>query len=118
MIKINLVSSYRKYFETETGGEKNPVVRGHCYLTSLLRGLPHILCDLNKRKKYASFVPTLYKFFRKRLSYNFSKFNYHGPRRNVELNGECIRVISSESQLSLKMGCLTFLNSFRFLDDG
>ena len=54
--------------------KKHPVARGPCHLTSIPRGLPHFICELNTRKKYASFVPIIHQsFFEKECHITFQE---------------------------------------------
>ena len=43
--------------------KENPVVKDHCHLTGIFRGLAHNNCNLNTRKARTSFVPILFHKF-------------------------------------------------------
>ena len=95
----------------------NPVVRDHCHLTGRFRGLAHNACNLNTRKAHTSFVPILF--------HNFSGYDCHlifeklvnmAAKKNIKINENDIIAKSSENYISVKIGCLKFLDSYRFLD--
>ena len=97
--------------------EENPVVRDHCHLTCRFRGLAHNSCNLNTRKAHTSFVPILF--------HNFSGYDCHlifeklvnmATRKNLQINEHDIIAKSSEIYISVKIGCLKFLDSYGFLD--
>ena len=97
--------------------KENPIVRDHCHLTGRFRGLAHNNCNLNTRKGYTSFVPILF--------HNFSGYDCHlifeklinmATKKNIKMNENDIIAKSSESYISVKIGCLKFLDSYRFLD--
>ena len=95
----------------------NPIVRDHCHLTGRFRGLAHNICNLNTRKAHTSFVLILF--------HNFSGYDCHlifgklinmGTKKNIKINENEIIAKSSEKYISVKIGCLKFLDSYRFLD--
>ena len=95
----------------------NPIVRDHCHLTGRFRGLAHNNCSLNTRKGHTSFVPILF--------HNFSGYDSHlifeklinmATEKNIKTNENDIIAKSSENYISVKIGCLKFLDSYRFLD--
>ena len=97
--------------------KENPVVKDHCHLTGKFRGLAHINCNLNTRKAHTSFVPILF--------HNFSGYDCHlmfeelvnmAIEKNIKINENDIIAKSSENYISVKIGCLKFLDSYRFLD--
>ena len=97
--------------------KENPVVRDHCPLTGRFRGLAHNNCNLNTRKAQTSFVPILF--------HNFSGYDCHlifeksiniASEKNIKINENDIIAKSSENYISVKIGCLKFLDSYRFLD--
>ena len=97
--------------------QENPVVRDHCHLTGRFRGLAHNNCNLNTRKAHTSFVPLLF--------HNFSGYDCHlifeklinmATEKNIKINENDIIAKSSENYISVKIGCLKFLDSYRFLD--
>ena len=97
--------------------KENPIVRDHCHLTGRLRGLAHNNCNLNTRKAHTSFVPIVF--------HNFSGDDCHliferlvnmATKKNNKVNENDIIAKSSENYISVKIGCLKFLDSYRFLD--
>ena len=97
--------------------KENPIVRDHCHLTGRFRGLAHNNCNLNTRKAHTSFVPILF--------HNFSGYDCHlifeklinmATEKNIKINENDIIAKSSENYISVKIGCLKFLDSYRFLD--
>ena len=97
--------------------EENPIVRDHCHLKGRFRGLPHNSCNLNTRKAHTSFVPILF--------HNFSGYDCHlifeklinmATEKNIKINENDIIAKSTENYISVKIGCLKFLDSYRFLD--
>ena len=97
--------------------KENPIARDHCHLTGRFRGLAHNSCNLNTRKAHTSFVPILF--------HNFSGYDCHlifeklvnmAAAKNIKINENDIIAKSSENYISVKIGCLKFLDSYRFLD--
>ena len=97
--------------------KENPVVRDHCNLTGRSRGLAHNSCNLSTRKAHTSFVPILF--------HNFSGYDCHlifeklvnmATKKNININENDIIAKSPENYKSVKIGCLKFLDSYRFLD--
>ena len=97
--------------------KENPVVKDHCHLTGRFRGLAHNKCNLNTRKAYTTFVPILFhKFSGYECHLIFEKLIIMATAKNIEKNENDIIAKSSEKYLSVKMGCLKILESYRFLD--
>ena len=97
--------------------KENPIVKDHCHLTGRFRGLAHNNCNLNTRKAHMSFVPILF--------HNFSGYDCHlifeklvnmATKKNIKINENDIIAKSSENYISVKIGCLKFLDSYRFSD--
>ena len=97
--------------------KENPIVKDHCHLTGRFRGLAHNSCNLNTRKAHTSFVPKLF--------HNFSGYDCHlifekliimATEKNIKINENDIIATSSENYISVKIGCLKFLDSYRFSD--
>ena len=97
--------------------KENPIVKDHCHLTGRFRGLAHNNCNLNAQKAYTSFVPIIF--------HNFSGYDCHlifekliniATEKNIKINDKDIIAKSSENYISVKIGCLKFLDSYRFLD--
>ena len=97
--------------------KENPVVKDHCHLTGRFRGLAHNKCNLNTRKAYTTFVPILFhKFSGYECHLIFEKLIIMATAKNIEKNENDIIAKSSEKYLSVKIGCLKILESYRFLD--
>ena len=88
-------------------------VRDHDHLTGKYRGAAHNKCNLNCKKKSSSFVPIFF--------HNFSGYDCHlifeellTSAYNLKLP---INIIpkSMENYVSVQVGCLRFLDSYRFL---
>ena len=97
--------------------KENPIVKDHCHLTGRFRGLAHNNCNLHTRKAHTSFVPILF--------HNFSGYDCHlifeklvniATEKNIKINENDIIAKSPENYISVKVGCLKFLDSYRFLD--
>ena len=94
-------------------GEATHNVRDHDHLTGKYRGAVHNKCNLNCKKKSSSFVPIYF--------HNFSGYDCHlifeellTSAYNLKLP---INIIpkSMENYVSVQVGCLRFLDSYRFL---
>ena len=95
----------------------NPVVKDHCHLTGRLRGLAHNSCNLNTRKAHTSFVLILFHNFSGYESHLvFEKLVNMATKENNKINNNDIIAKSSERNITVKTGCLKFLDSYRFLD--
>ena len=97
----------------DDGGEATHNVRDHDHLTGKYRGAAHNKCNLNCKKKSSSFVPIFF--------HNFSGYDCHlifeellTSAYNLKLP---INIIpkSMENYVSVQVGCLRFLDSYRFL---
>ena len=97
--------------ERKLDGEDN--VRDHDHLTGKYRGAAHNKCNINCKKKSSSFVPIFF--------HNFSGYDCHlifeellTSAYNLKLP---INIIpkSMENYVSVQVGCLRFLDSYRFL---
>ena len=96
--------------------KKNPLIQDHCHFTGGFRGLAHKKHNLNAQKKCVSFVPIIF--------YNHSGYGCHffeklikmATEEGVELEGDDIIAKSSENYKSVRMGCVNFLGSGRFLN--
>ena len=99
--------------EDEATREATHKVRDHDHLTGKYRGAAHNKCNLNCKKKSSSFVPIFF--------HNFSGYDCHlifeellTSAYNLKLP---INIIpkSMENYVSMQVGCLRFLDSYRFL---
>ena len=97
--------------------KENPIVKDHSHLTGKFRGLAHNNCNLNTRKAHTSFVPILFHAYSSYDSHLiFEKLVKMATAKNIKINENDIIAKSSENYISVKIGCLKFLDSYRFLD--
>ena len=97
--------------------KENPIVKDHCHLTDKFRGLAHNNINLTTRKAHTSFVPIIFHNF---SGYDchliFEKLNNMATKKKIKKNENDIVAKSSENYISVKIGCLKFLDSYGFLD--
>ena len=86
-------------------------VRDHDHLTGKYRGAAHSKCTINVKQKQSSFVPIFF--------HNFSGYDCHLVfelllTKAFKLD---IKILpkSMENYVSVQVGCLRFLDSYRFL---
>ena len=96
--------------ENPLGGEK---VRDHDHLTGKYRGAAHNICNIQSQQRSSSFVPIFF--------HNFSGYDCHlifeellTEAYNQNYNPTIIPE-SLENHVSVQVGCLRFLDSYRFL---
>ena len=101
---------FSKSRENPLGGEK---VRDHDHLTGKYRGAAHNICNINCKQRSSSFVPIFF--------HNFSGYDCHlifeellTEAYNQNYNPTIIPK-SLENYVSVQVGCLRFLDSYRFL---
>ena len=88
-------------------------VRDHDHLTGKYRGAAHNKCNLNCKKKSSSFVPIFF--------HNFSGYDCHLIFEELLTQAYKMgcepKIIpkSMENYVSVQVGCLRFLDSYRFL---
>ena len=88
-------------------------VRDHDHLTGKYRGAAHNICNINVKQKSSSFVPIFF--------HNFSGYDCHLIFEELlteAYNQKYIPTIipkSLENYVSVQVGCLRFLDSYRFL---
>ena len=88
-------------------------VRDHDHLTGKYRGAAHNKCNLNCKKKSSSFVPIFF--------HNFSGYDCHLIFKELLTQAYKMgcepKIIpkSMENYVSVQVGCLRFLDSYRFL---
>ena len=96
--------------ENPLGGEK---VRDHDHLTGKYRGAAHNICNINCKQRSSSFVPIFF--------HNFSGYDCHLIFQELLIQafekGYEPKIIpkSMENYVSIQVGCLRFLDSYRFL---
>ena len=88
-------------------------VRNHDHLTGKYRGAAHNICNINCKQRSSSFVPIFF--------HNFSGYDYHLIFQELLIQafkkGYETKIIpkSMENYASIQVGCLRFLDSYRFL---
>ena len=88
-------------------------IRDHDHLTGKYRGAAHYICNINCKQRSSSFVP---RFF-----HNFSGYDCHLIFQELLIQafekGYEPKIIpkSMENYVSIQVGCLRFLDSYRFL---
>ena len=88
-------------------------VSDHDHLTGKYRGAAHNICNINCRQRSSSFVPIFF--------HNFSGYDCHLIFQELLLQafekGYEPKMIpkSMENYVSIQVGCLRFLDSYRFL---
>ena len=115
MIKLLLGYVKKKFRPKEK--KENPIAKDHCHITSRFRGLANNSCNLNTRKAHTSFVPIIFHNFPGYDCYLiFENVVIMATAKNIKINENDIIAKSSENFISVKIGCLKFLDSYRFLD--
>ena len=87
-------------------------VRDHCHLTGKYRGPAHNICNINVEQKDSKFIPF--------ALLNFSNYDCHMFfKRLVDLENEKVKfhIIpkTNEEYISVKYGCIRFIDSYSFL---
>ena len=87
-------------------------VRDHCHLTGKNRGPAHNVCNLNVKQKDSNFIPFAF--------HNFSNYDCHMfSKKLVDLKKEKVKfeIIPklNEEYISVRYGCIRFIDSYRFL---
>ena len=98
-----------RFCEKEIISEK---VRDHCHLTGKYRGPDHNVCDINVKQKDSNFIPFAF--------HNFSNYDCHMfLKRLVDLKKDKVKfkIIPKtiEEYFAVKHGCISFIDSYRFL---
>ena len=89
-------------------------VRDHCQLTGKYRGPAHNTCNINVKQKDSNFIPFAF--------HNFSNYDCHMFfKRLVDLKKDKVKfkIIpkTNEVYISVKYGCIRFIDSYRFLSE-
>ena len=100
-----------RFSEKEILSEK---VRDHCQLTGKYRGPAHNTCNINIKQKDSNFIPFAF--------HNLSNYDCHMFfKRLVDLKKEKVKfeIIpkTNEEYISVKYGCIRFIDSYRFLSE-
>ena len=89
-------------------------VRDHCHLTGKYRGPAHNTCNINVRQADSNFIPFAF--------HNSSNYDCHMFfKRLVDLKKDKVKfkIIpkTNEEYITVKYGCIRFIDSYRFLSD-
>ena len=89
-------------------------VRDHCHLTGKYRGPAHNTCNINVKQKDSNFIPFAF--------HNFSNYDCHMFfKKLVDLKKDKVKfkIIpkTNEEYISVKYGCIKFIDSYRFLSE-
>ena len=100
-----------RFCEKEIVSDK---VRDHCHLTGKYRGPAHNTCNINVKQKDSNFIPFAF--------HNFSNYDCHMFfKKLVDLKKEKVKfkIIpkTNEQYISVKYGCIRFIDSYRFLSE-
>ena len=89
-------------------------VRDHCHLTGKYRGPAHNTCNINVKQKDSNFIPFAF--------HNFSNYDCHMFfKRLIDLKKDKVKfkIIpkTNEEYITVKYGCIRFIDSYRFLSE-
>ena len=89
-------------------------VRDHCHLTGKYRGPAHNTCNINVKQKDSNFIPFAF--------HNFSNYDCHMFLKklvNIKKDKVKFKIIpkTNEEYISVKYGCIRFIDSYRFLSE-
>ena len=89
-------------------------VRDHCHLTGRYRGPSDNVCNINVKQKYSNFIPFAF--------HNFSNYDCHMFfKKLVDLKKYKVKfeIIpkTNEEYISVRYGCIRFIDSYRFLSE-
>ena len=89
-------------------------VRDHCHLTGKYRGPAHNTCKINVKQKDSNFIPFAF--------HNFSNYDCHMFfKRLVNLKKDKVKLKiipkTNEEYITVKYGCIRFIDSYRFLSE-
>ena len=89
-------------------------VRDHCHLTGKYRGPSHNVCNINVKQKDSNFISFAF--------HNFSNYDCHMFfKRLVDLKKDKVKFKTipktNEEYISVKYGCIRFIDSYRFLSE-
>ena len=89
-------------------------VRDHCHLTGKYRGPSHNICNINVKQKDSNFIPFAF--------HNFSNYDCHMFFKSlVDLKKDKVKfeIIpkTNEEYISVRYGCIIFIDSYRFLSE-
>ena len=89
-------------------------VHDHCHLTGKYRGPSHVICNINVKQKDINFIPFVF--------HNFSNYDCHMFfKKLVDLKRHKVKfeIIpkTNEEYISVRYGCIRFIDSYRFLSE-
>ena len=89
-------------------------VRDHCHLTGKYQGPSHKVCNINVKQKDSNFISFAF--------HNFSNYDCHMFfKKLVDLKKDKVKfkIIpkTNEEYITVKYGCITFIDSYRFLSE-
>ena len=89
-------------------------VRDHYHLTGKYKGPAHNTCNINVKQKDSNFIPFAF--------HNFSNYDCHMFfKRLVDLKKDKVKVKilpkTNEEYITVKYGCIRFIDSYRFLSE-
>ena len=89
-------------------------VRHHCHLTGKYRVPAHNVCNINVKQKDSNFIPFVF--------HNFGNYDCHMFfKRLVDLKKDKVKfeIIpkTNEEYISVRYGCIRFIDSYRFLSE-
>ena len=89
-------------------------VRDHCHLTGKYRGPAHKTCNINVKQKDSNFIPFAF--------HNFSNYDCHMFFKrlvNLKKGKVNFKIIpkTNEEYFAVKIGCIRFIDSYRFLSE-
>ena len=89
-------------------------VHDHCHLTGKYRGPSHNVCNINVKQKDSIFIPFAF--------HNFSNYDCHMFfKKLVDLKKDKVKfeIIpkTNEEYISVRYGCIRFIDSYRFLSE-
>ena len=98
-----------RFCEKEITSDK---VRDHCHLTGKYHGPAHSICNISVTQQQSNFIPFI-----------FHTFNIYGChmffRSLVDVKKDKVKFKTNpktnEEYISVKFGCITFIDSYRFL---
>ena len=104
--KNNTISNFcQKFIESDK-------VRDHCQLTGKYRGLAHTACNLNVKRKDSNFIPFIFHKFSNYDCHLFFEKLVDKKKDKVKFK---IIPKTNEDYISVKYGCIRFIDSYRFL---
>ena len=100
-----------RFCEKEIFSDK---VRDHCHLTGKYRGPAHNVCNINVRQADSIFIPFAF--------HNFSNYDCHMSfKKLVDFKKDKVKfkIIpkTNEEYITVKDGCIRFIDSYRFLSE-